>query len=251
MPPVEFMDNGMYIPDQGSNQDIGVFTANSYGVSAYRTSSFEEALKALQSGYPVMYHVGPQSIFTDYGHYIVLVGATSDGRIGVNDPSHRDYTYWYNGTLHDRATIETARRDSNPEPFTIFGVGDSGGLTGSIQQTMQRTSGTYTESPQTTTEYQSHTARGNSEQVGSDKWVLKAYPADEDKEHTCILHSKMSNVKVNDRICIPSTGEVFFVREIRNEGKKLIDLYVSNNGDSYSELYNGYSEIYKINGRSS
>ena len=102
--PVEFMDNGMYIPDQGSNQDIGVFTANSYGVSAYRTSSFEEALKALQSGYPVMYHVGPQSIFTDYGHYIVLVGVTSDGRIGVNDPSHRDYTYWYNGTLHDCAT---------------------------------------------------------------------------------------------------------------------------------------------------
>ena len=93
--PVEFMENGMYVPGSGADQNIGIATAATYGLTAHRVSQMSDVIKALNEGHPVMAHVGP-SVFTRGGHYILLVGVMPDGTIAVNDPGHRDNTYFCN-----------------------------------------------------------------------------------------------------------------------------------------------------------
>ena len=60
---------------------------SNYGVRCSWVANTEKnILSALQSGYPVIAHMGP-GIFTKNGHYIVLRGVTADGKILVNDPN--------------------------------------------------------------------------------------------------------------------------------------------------------------------
>ena len=118
--PVEFKENGQYIADEGSAVTVGVATAETYGVHAYFTSDINEVIEALRNGHPVMAHVGP-SVFTGGGHYILLVGYTREGKFAVNDPGHKDNTYFYNGVTFDANTIlgATSSKDS-ATAFTIF-----------------------------------------------------------------------------------------------------------------------------------
>ena len=118
IPPVDFKENGQYIAGEGSAVTVGVESAKLYGISAYMTSDINEVIEALKTGHPVMEHVG-QSIFTGAGHYILLVGVLPDGSIAVNDPGHKDNTYWYNGTTHSLQTIMDAAKDQ--PSYTIFG----------------------------------------------------------------------------------------------------------------------------------
>lgn len=47
--------------------------------------------EALDNGHPVIALIGKASIFTDYGHFIVLAGKTPDGKYIVNDPNIENY----------------------------------------------------------------------------------------------------------------------------------------------------------------
>ena len=116
--PPEFKENGQYIANEGSAVTVGVATAETYGVHAYFTSDINEVIEALRNGHPVMEHVG-KSIFTNEGHYILLVGYTKDGMFAVNDPGHKDNTYFYNGITFDQSTILNAAKDISTA-FTIF-----------------------------------------------------------------------------------------------------------------------------------
>ena len=117
--PVEFKENGQYIADQGAAFTVGTVTAADYGVDAYITGDINEVLMALRNGQPVMEHVGAPP-FTNYGHYILLVGVLPDGTIAVNDPGHKDNTYWYCGVSWPVDVITSCAKEP-ATAFTVFG----------------------------------------------------------------------------------------------------------------------------------
>lgn len=79
-------DHGYYSGD-GLGHDAVSRLCSNYGVRCSWVANTEKnILSALQSGYPVIAHMGP-GIFTKNGHYIVLRGVTADGKILVNDPN--------------------------------------------------------------------------------------------------------------------------------------------------------------------
>lgn len=47
--------------------------------------------RALATGHPVIALIGKASIFTDYGHFIVIAGKTPEGKYIVNDPNIENY----------------------------------------------------------------------------------------------------------------------------------------------------------------
>ena len=79
-------DHGYYSGD-GLGHDAVSRLCSNYDVRCSWVANTEKnILSALQSGYPVIAHMGP-GIFTKNGHYIVLRGVTADGKILVNDPN--------------------------------------------------------------------------------------------------------------------------------------------------------------------
>lgn len=79
-------DHGYYSGD-GLGHDAVSRLCSNYGVRCTWVANTEKnILSALQSGYPVIAHMG-SGIFTKGGHYIVLRGVTADGKILVNDPN--------------------------------------------------------------------------------------------------------------------------------------------------------------------
>lgn len=82
---------GHYNTAEGSYWSLFEGTAASLGIPFEKqTSSWAEVVAALQAGKPVVSIQGP-GIFTTGGHYILLTGITSDGRILVNDPNGANY----------------------------------------------------------------------------------------------------------------------------------------------------------------
>lgn len=83
-------EHGLY---WGSGLDHPALTqmAALYGVKGRWIKPDRDAiLKALNSGQPVIAHMGPGT-FTANGHYIVLRGVAPDGTIYVNDPATLDH----------------------------------------------------------------------------------------------------------------------------------------------------------------
>ncbi len=117
--PVDFKENGEYIDDNGSAVTVGVHSAAMYGVPAYLTGDWKTVYSALINGHPVMEHVGP-SVFTNGGHYILLVGVLPDGTIAVNDPGHVSNTYWYCSAVFSQDIIRAAAKGGNLA-YTVFG----------------------------------------------------------------------------------------------------------------------------------
>lgn len=73
----------------GLDHDVLSSLAEEYGVEGrWIPNSFNEIVNALESGKPVIAHMGPGT-FTQYGHYIVLRGITEEGLVLVNDPGSR------------------------------------------------------------------------------------------------------------------------------------------------------------------
>ena len=56
-----------------------------------RTFKWEDAKKALENG-QVVISLQVESVFSNFGHFIVLTGITEDGKITVNDPYEPNYT---------------------------------------------------------------------------------------------------------------------------------------------------------------
>jgi hypothetical protein len=84
-------ENGLY---WGSGLDHPALTkmAALYGVRGRWIKPDKDAiLAALNSGQPVIAHMGPGT-FTANGHYIVLRGVAPDGTIYVNDPATLDHS---------------------------------------------------------------------------------------------------------------------------------------------------------------
>ena len=87
-PSVLFCDsvaNGLYQGAGWSHATLSHY-ASKYGVKSKWIGNYgSEIRKALSEGKPIIAHMGP-GIFTSRGHYIVLRGLTSDGKVLVNDP---------------------------------------------------------------------------------------------------------------------------------------------------------------------
>lgn len=66
----------------------------------------DAVIKALQNGQPVIARCGP-GIFTKNGHFIVLRGITSEGKILVNDPNDNFYSKNYYNKEFDFVVIQT------------------------------------------------------------------------------------------------------------------------------------------------
>ncbi len=65
------------------------FEGNYYWEEAWGEGKLMEALA---NGCIAVYRAGPESEFTDNGHFILLTGLTEDGNIKVNDPNGANYT---------------------------------------------------------------------------------------------------------------------------------------------------------------
>ena len=79
------VDAGRY-HGNGLSHDTLIWLAEQYGATGRWTGSESAVLDALESGRPVIAHMG-EGAFTEKGHYIVLRGRTEDGKILVNDPA--------------------------------------------------------------------------------------------------------------------------------------------------------------------
>ena len=79
------VDAGRYLGN-GLSHDTLIWLAEQYGATGRWTGSESAVLDALESGRPVIAHMG-EGAFTEKGHYIVLRGRTEDGKILVNDPA--------------------------------------------------------------------------------------------------------------------------------------------------------------------
>ena len=79
------VDAGRY-HGNGLSHDTLIWLAEQYGVTGRWTGSESAVLDALESGRPVIAHMG-EGAFTEKGHYIVLRGRTEGGKILVNDPA--------------------------------------------------------------------------------------------------------------------------------------------------------------------
>lgn len=87
---LDFTGNTYYQAGTGSTWSIFPATAAHYGYNCSNLGKNSSAIiSALESGQPVIASMGPGT-FTRGGHFIVLKGITSDGRILVNDPNDND-----------------------------------------------------------------------------------------------------------------------------------------------------------------
>ncbi len=59
-----------------------------------KAENFHVALNALREGKIVIALMGPNSLFTDGQHFIVLTGINENGKILVNDPNADNYNLW-------------------------------------------------------------------------------------------------------------------------------------------------------------
>ena len=64
--------------------------ASRLGVHSWQITKWtvEGVQSELRAGHPIICSMGPGD-FTEQGHFIVLTGATDDGKIIVNDPNSR------------------------------------------------------------------------------------------------------------------------------------------------------------------
>lgn len=74
-----------------SGPDVYPAMCNDYGLECKNTKSISEVVTALKNGIAVIANPQGPCDFTGGGHYIVLCGITSDGRIRVNDPNGNHY----------------------------------------------------------------------------------------------------------------------------------------------------------------
>ncbi len=112
-------ENGHWCSKSGSYHSVVTGAAQAWGlnVTASPRTSPQPLIDALSSGKLVVAIMGPGH-FTKHGHFIVLRGVTSDGKVLVADPASRSRS----GTEWDMAIItsEASRNASGDCPFWII-----------------------------------------------------------------------------------------------------------------------------------
>lgn len=112
-------ENGHWCSKSGSYNSVVTGAAQAWGlnVTASPRTSPQPLIDALSSGKLVVAIMGPGH-FTKHGHFIVLRGVTSDGKVLVADPASRSRS----GTEWDMAIItsEASRNASGDCPFWII-----------------------------------------------------------------------------------------------------------------------------------
>lgn len=84
---VGFVGNQYYVQGAGSSWDIFPACAAHWGIECTAIGLSPKMIaNELAEGKPVILSMG-QGMFTSSGHFIVLTGITSDGRVLVNDPN--------------------------------------------------------------------------------------------------------------------------------------------------------------------
>ena len=103
-------DLARYNYSAGSN-DIRMENAgNALGIDFVKTQKWDDVIAALKNGQLVPILVNDASIFTNYGHFVLLTGIDENGIIYVNDPNGANYRKlgedrYANG--FDEATVKT------------------------------------------------------------------------------------------------------------------------------------------------
>ncbi len=123
--PIEYQSDSHYRYAHGSDNDCGIYVSKKYNVEAsyISKSNWNEVIKQLKAGNPVMAHMYSKNIpsipngqWTTGRHYILLVGVTSDGKVAVHDPNHTNKTYPIKKITFTRSQIEPAVKYD----FTVF-----------------------------------------------------------------------------------------------------------------------------------
>lgn len=82
-------DNGFYVEGVGSSWSLISTGARHFGLDSQELSlSKYSILSTLEAGNPIIVTVGPGT-FTSTGHFLVLTGLTSNGKIKINDPNSK------------------------------------------------------------------------------------------------------------------------------------------------------------------
>ncbi|MCH1966333.1 C39 family peptidase [Paraclostridium sordellii] len=82
-------DNGFYVEGVGSSWSLISTGARHFGLDSQELHlSKSSILSTLEAGNPIIITVGPGT-FTSTGHFLVLTGLTSDGKIKINDPNSK------------------------------------------------------------------------------------------------------------------------------------------------------------------
>lgn len=85
------MNHGYRVIGNGTDASLFGAMCKEYGISgSYQSPTSGTIINALKSGKKIIAHMGPGT-FTSEGHYIVLKGVTSDGKVLVADPNHPEY----------------------------------------------------------------------------------------------------------------------------------------------------------------
>lgn len=82
---------GRYNTEDGSYHSLFPDSAEVYGISVEKTNDWDTVIEALENGQVIIANPS-HDIFTNSGHFIVLYGITSDGRILVHDPNEYNYS---------------------------------------------------------------------------------------------------------------------------------------------------------------
>jgi len=84
-------ENGFRLKNNGTSPKLFPSMCSKYGISCTsQKPTAENITTALKEGKTIIAHMGPGT-FTKGGHYIVLKGITSDGKVLVADPNHPNY----------------------------------------------------------------------------------------------------------------------------------------------------------------
>ena len=93
---------GRYNTKCGSSWMLFPDSAEDYGITIEnQTWKWEDVVTALENGQVVIANAGPDSVFTDGGHFIVFYGITEDGKILVRDPNRYNYGEWSSPILKE------------------------------------------------------------------------------------------------------------------------------------------------------
>ena len=113
---VAWCGNAYYTKGVGTNWDYFTAAAKHFGITMPKqTKSINDVVTALKSGKVVISSQG-KGLFTTGGHYIVLAGVTSDGKIIVKDPNKKNAV---NKNYNNRA-FTTAEINQAAKNYWIF-----------------------------------------------------------------------------------------------------------------------------------
>lgn len=90
---------------QGSAHVILGVEAKKIGLDTIYTDDIDEVIEHLKLGHPAL-NIQGKGLFTSSGHFIALVGISSDGLIAVNDPYSAARTYRRSGKLYAPKDID-------------------------------------------------------------------------------------------------------------------------------------------------